>query len=148
MATYDTHIQLLAPEVQERTGKFFGFGYVASVAIRGPQKLINRWLKCLLTPKGSDPREPAYGTGFTGLIGSNISSNKDVYDALTLFVEDCNNQIRAMDIRSFPPDEERLESATVAGVVPHASGDGFEVYVRLRNAAGLVVALQLPSVSR
>jgi len=149
MATnYDTHFQLLDPEEQQRTGKYFGYGFVASIAVRGSQKLINRWLKCLLTPKGSDSREPTYGTNFTALMGSNVASTKDALDAVTLFIDDCNNQMYTMDRARRPPDDERLDRATITRVEPHVSGSGFDIYVTIRNSAGLAMQFQLPDTAR
>lgn len=142
-AQFDIHFQLVTPE-QQTGGKLFTFGFKSAVGVRGPQKLINRWLKCLLTPKGSDLSDKNYGTGFYGFMGSNITSHQDVVDALTLFIEDCNTQIRAMDRKRTAPEDERLLSATLIQATP-AADDAYEVYVLIRNAAGQAVPVQLPS---
>lgn len=143
-STYDIHFQLV-PAEEQIGGKLFTFGFKSAVGVRGPQKLINRWVKTLLTPKGGDPYDPNAGTGFMGLLGSNIASYQDVVDALTLFIEDCNEQVRASDRRNLVPDDERLQSATLGQVLENGD-DGFVVYIHLRNAAGLVVAVPLPTI--
>jgi len=147
MPTYDIHYQL-APENEQLDagGKVFTFGFTSAVGVKGPQKLVNRWLKCLMTPKGTDPLSRGYGTGFADLIGSNLSRYQDFVDAVTLYVTDCNDQIRAFDQAQFPPDDERLESASVASVVPRGA-DGFDVYVHIKNVAGTVLTAQVPAGS-
>lgn len=145
---YDIHFQLLDPKIQARTGKYLGFGYKSAVGVQGPQKLINRWLMCLMTPKGSDPREPNFGTGFMTLIGSSISNVKDAVDLAALAVEDCNQQIREADAVRLSPSDERLESAAITRYEPHPSGAGFEIYVTIRNAAGAVMPIPLPAYVR
>lgn len=143
--TYDIHFQLIPPD-EQGGGKLFTFGFVSAVGVRGPQKLINRWLKCLMTPKGTDPYDLNYGTGFPNLIGSNISAIQDAIDALALFVEDCNSQVFAMDRRAFPPDNERLLSATLAKTIALGE-DGFAAYVNLRNVAGETLPVMLPTIA-
>jgi hypothetical protein len=113
MANYDIHFQLVAKEKQIG-GKFFSFGFKSAIGVAGPQKLINRWLKTFLTPKGSDPYDLSIGTNFYNLIGSNISTFQDIKDALALAVEDCNDQIRKSDRRRLAVDNERLQTATLA----------------------------------
>lgn len=145
MATYDIYFQIIPEEQQSGVSKFFTFGFKSAVGIRGPQKLINRWLKCLMTPKGSDPFDPNIGTGFPGLIGSNIYNFQDLTDAVVLFIEDCNEQILTWDKLYLPPDDERLLSATLVRLEPRNT-DGFDAWVQIQNVAGTVVTLTLPSL--
>lgn len=142
--TYDIHYQIL-PADQQVSERVFGFGFVSAVGVRGPQKLINRWLKCLMTPQGSDPFSLTYGTGFPNLIGSNISSVNDLIDLVSIYVQSCSDQIRAFERQTFPPPDERLQSATILRV--NDLGDGFEVWVGITNAAGLQTPVVLPSTS-
>lgn len=142
---YDVHYQLL-PIAEQTSERVFGFGYEAAVGVRGPQKLINRWLKCLMTPQGSDPFSPTYGTGFANLIGGNIADIADVLDGVALFVQECNDQVRAFDKANFPPADERLQTATILSLT-ETGEDGFEVWVGITNAAGLQTPVLLPSTS-
>lgn len=145
MATYDVHFQLVPSEEQlSANGRVFTFGYASSVGVKGPQKLVNRWLKCLFTLKGSDLLDRGYGTGFPEIIGSNISRMQDFVDAMSLFVDDCNEQIQAFDLAQFPPDDERLASAVLSNVVPRGD-DGYDVYVTLKNVAGTLLTVQVPT---
>jgi hypothetical protein len=147
MATYDIYFSIL-PEAEQiaAAGRVFSFGYTSAVGVRGPQKLVNRWLKCLFTRRGTDPLDTAYGTGFTDLIGSNLSRRKDFTDAAAMAVSDCNSQITAMDQALFPPDNERLQSASITSLVPRGA-DGYDVYVTIKNVAGELLTMLLPSGS-
>jgi len=142
--SYDVHFQVLQ-EVEQpaASGRIFTFGFISAVGVQGPQKLVNRWMKCLFTLKGSDLLDRAYGTGFPELIGSNISKKNDFTDALTLFIADCNRQILVFDQAQFPPDNERLESAVLTSVTPRDS-DGYDAVVTIKNIAGQLLLFALP----
>lgn len=143
--SYDIHVEVIPfdPIDGLPNGKLFTFGYRNPLAVQGAQKLINKWIKCLLTKRGSDLFDKEYGTGFIDLIGSNISNVADVSDAVLLFVDECNSQVQAMDVTSRPPDAERLQTATVYQILENGS-DGFEVYVYIKNYAGSQFSLTLP----
>ena len=147
MATYDIHFQIV-PEAEQvaSNGRLFTFGFTSAVGVKGPQKLINRWMKCLFTLKGTDLLDKAYGTGFHEIIGSNISRQQDFIDAMTLFIDDCNSQIIAFDLAQFPPDNERLGSAILTSVVPRGA-DGYDVYVAIKNVAGELLTALIPTGS-
>lgn len=142
---YDVHFQIL-PKEEQTSERVFGFGFVSAVGVRGPQKLINRWLKCLMTPQGSDPFDRAYGTRFPNLIGSNIQDVADALDATALAIAECNEQIRAFDKANFTHADERLQTATILRIV-ELGDDGFEIWVGITNAAGQQITVVLPSTS-
>lgn len=145
--TFDIHFQLINTAAeQQSSGKLFTFGFLTAVGVRGPQKLVNRWIKCLLTPLGSDPFNKFYGTNFSSLFGSNITGEQDIQDAVALFIDECNDQIRAMDRLNFPTDDERLQSASLTQII-ELGDDGFDIYVNIRNVAGQVLTLQLPTIA-
>lgn len=143
--TYDVHFQMVSTQEQlSANGKVFTFGYTSAVGVKGPQKLANRWLKCFCTLKGSDLLAPEYGTIFPEIIGSNISRRQDFTDAMTLYIEDCNQQIRTFDLAQFPPLDERLASAVLTSVIPRGV-DGYDVYVTIKNMAGTLLTVQVPT---
>lgn len=144
-ATFDIHFQML-PIAEQTSTRVFGFGFVSAVGVRGPQKLINRWLKCFLTQQGTDPLTATYGTGFASLIGSNISSIPDIIDAVSLFILDCNAQIKALETANFTPADEQLASATILKIVEQGD-DGLQIWIGITNAAGLQTPVLLPSTS-
>ena len=143
--SYDIHFQVI-PEEDQLTagGRVFSFGFTSAIGVRGPQKLMNRWIKCLFTLRGSDLLSPEYGTGFPDLIGSNISQQRDFEDAVALFISDCSAQIAALDQAQSPPANERLDSAVLTAVVPRGAV-GYDVYVTLKNVAGQLIPLILPT---
>jgi len=142
---YDIHYQIL-PADQQVSARVFGFGFVSAIGVRGPQKLINRWLKCFMTPQGTDPYNPKYGTGFTDLIGSNIQSPTDVVDVISLAIQECNEQVRGFEAVNTTPLDERLASATILQILQDGD-DGFQVWIGITNAAGLQTPVLLPSTS-
>lgn len=142
---FDIHYELLRPD-EASGGRLVTFRYKAAVGVRGPQKLVNRWLKCLLTAKGSDPLNKAYGTGFPSLIGSNFGRIDELSELITVYVDDCNAQIRALDRLNRPPANEAFASAEVVSVQP-MGGDGVAVFVVLRNIEGVLAKLPLPLIT-
>jgi hypothetical protein len=139
--SYDIHFQSTAGAVGKKP---VSFGYTATVAVRGLPKMVNRWLKCVLTPKGSDPTAKDEGTEFTRLIGSNVGSPQDALDAAALAFEDANDQLRAWDRLNLPPPDEQFGSATVVRVVELQAG-GFDIWVQLKNIQGARTNMKLPT---
>jgi hypothetical protein len=122
--------------------KPFGFGYQSAVGVSGVTKMVNRWTKCLLTRKGSDPFDRNEGTSFVGLAGSNVCDEADVFDMAALAVEDCNTQMRAWDMKSQPPTAERFLSAAITRIV-RVEGDRYDIWVTVRNTTGQAATLTL-----
>jgi len=144
MAGYDIHIQPV-PAGEVRGFKCFEFGFEAALKVKGPQALINRWVRTLMTPLGSDPLYPKEGTAFGRLIGANITEvTTDIQDLVSLAVEDANTQVRQQDIEGLYPDNERLLSAEIIDYV--GAPDGFEVWVRIKNMAEQEVTFRLVNV--
>jgi hypothetical protein len=142
MSRADLHFDLL-PVSCMRQGKLVSFTYAKLRPAYGAQKLVNRWLKCLLTRKGSDLTAPTYGTHFSDLVGGNVTTPDDIIDVVTLAINDCNDQIFSMDRRRMAPEAERLHSATLEEVVA-VSRTEFRIRVILKNAARDRTTLDLP----
>jgi len=141
---FDIHIQTLPQAEQKDTFKFMSWGYVGSVGVKGLQMLINNWLKCFLTPRGSDPTDLAYGTVFTNMIGSNIRP-QDARDVTLLAISQCNAQIVTFQKGDTTlTSTERLGSATLTGFTIDNSAPGFSAVVEIRNQAGERLAFNLP----
>lgn len=142
--TFDIHYQILSPAEQaESYGHVFTFGFTTAVAVRGPQKLINRWLKCFLTPKGSDPIDLTYGTEFAHLFGGNVNQ-QTFSDVVTLSVEDATEQLRGMDRRAALDDDERVSGASVTGITVR-NDNSYDVYISLVSVAGDVARFAIPT---
>lgn len=143
MGEFDIHFQPVPAE--EATGfKCFEFGFQSALKVKGPQSLVNRWVKTLMTPLGSDPIEPTAGTTFGNLIGFNITSvSADMRDLMVMAIEDASDQVREQDLQGFFPDNERLQSAELMDFIEVPAG--FEVWVLIKNVAG--DALPVPLVT-
>ena len=139
MARYDIHFD---PISAPNGARVFSFKYVGAVAVTGPRKMMNRWMKCLFTPKGSDPMDLNYGTMYASLFQSNISSAEDVRDVVALAIQDCNEQMVAMDGANLPDLDERFGGADITAFT--AVPDGFSVTVRLSNAALASAVIDVP----
>lgn len=144
MATYDIHFMLdPAAEQIGAGGRVYTFLYARALGVKGPQKLVNRWVKCFLTEKGSDLLNPSYGTGFPALLGSNVSRQQDFTDAVAVAMADCNTQITAYDTLNLPPLDERLSAALLTSVSAR-SDDGYDVYITIKNQAGSTTGIIIP----
>ena len=144
MATYDIHVQpLLAEEVASL--KCVTFGFTAALKVRGPQALVNRWMRTIMTPRGSDPLYPTRGTSFPSLIGQNIDGvTMDIQDVVNGAVEDANEQVQEQDIEGLYPENESLATATVTQYLE--SDNGFEVWVTIKNLAGQAIPVRLATL--
>lgn len=147
MARFDIHFQALTEEEQRGTYKFVSFTFNPTVGVKGFQMLINQWLKCFLTPKGSDPTDLDYGTDFTKLLGSNLAIG-DARDVSLIAVDQCNEQI--FDIQrneSTFTASERLASAEITNFTENttSTAPGFSLYVELKNQANERLVLNLPA---
>jgi hypothetical protein len=141
--TYDLHFVATAGDDE----KPFGFGYRAAIAVAGPQKLVNRFVKCLLTPKGTDPTDENEGTTFMSLVGSNVPSSQYILDSLALTLDDAASQLRAFDRVAGLPSNEQFGSVSLLQLVERVAG-GYDVWVLLRNAANEPVPVRLPTIGQ
>jgi hypothetical protein len=140
MSGYDIYFQPV-PAESVRGFKCFEFGYAAALKVKGPHALVNRWVKTLMTPIGSDPLYPAEGTTFGGLVGSNIGGvSVNLQDLVAIAFQEASDQVREQDLEGYFPDDERLQSAELMDF--EEAADGFVVWVLIKNVAG--DALQVP----
>ncbi len=145
MSGYDIHFQPVPPG--EVWGfKCFEFGFKAALKVKGPQALVNRWVKTILTPLGSDPLYPERGTTLGSLIGGNVSSvSVDLHGLIEIIIEDANEQVREQDLEGFFADDERLQSAELMEF--EESADGLVMWVLIKNVAGDALPLHLMTLS-
>ncbi len=144
---YDIHIEGV-PQDQIRRDKFLWFGDFEDrdmVAVQGIQKTVDRFLKCLLTPAGTDISDPNYGTKLTRAFLGNIdlASARQLATLAVIQAEEC---IRRYDVINGAPEDERLASAVVETIEMDKAASGFEMVVLLKNAAGTTVRVMLPNI--
>ena len=145
MATFDVHFEGL-PIDQILGGRSLTFGdYTRPVGIKGVQKMVNRFIKCMLTPLGSDLSDPEYGTALAASLIGNIDSST-LYSLATRAVATAEQKIRSYDSEYDIPDDERLASVEIDNIAIDREAPGVVIYLLLRNAAGTTVAAQLSQV--
>lgn len=140
----DIHFQpVSASEV--RGTKIFTFGFKSALKVKGLQALVNRWVKTLMTPRGGDPLDAEAGTDFGNLIGTNIpkSAKGSIIDIVAMAIDDANEQVQAQDKAARYDETESLDQANLLRFSPTSSGDGFEVWVEIKNQAGEVLVTRL-----
>jgi hypothetical protein len=138
---YDIHYQPI-PKSDVKGFKVFTFGFRAALKVRGPQALVNRWVKTFMTPKGSDPLDNTAGTNFAEMIGSNVTKiTEELKDVSILSIMDANEQVKKQDIEGLFSDDSRLMSATLLDFVQ--TEDGIEFWVEIKTMSGDVLPVRL-----
>ena len=141
---FDIHFQALSESEQVDSYKFISFGFSPAVAVKGFQMVINMWMKCFLTPKGTDPTDVEYGTEFARMIGSNLPL-ADARDVGAIAVDDCNEQITLFQRNDDTlTRSERLASAEITDFIEDPDAPGFSMYVEIKNQANERLVLSLP----
>ncbi len=144
MPRYDTHLQLIDPTAQ-RASSIFTYSFNQPRRVSGLQKLVNRWLKCFFTPRGSHPLRPTEGTDFPYLVGgNNITDVPSLEATVVLYIEDAVDQIKAIDKRSswLSPDERMLSVSLLKFV--QTAPDAIEFWVQVTNASGRRLNVLIP----
>jgi hypothetical protein len=141
---FDIHIEGV-PRDELLNEKFITFGkYPSPLAVKGIQKLVDRFLKCLITPAGTDISDPNYGTQLVSLFLGNFDA-PSMRQMIRLAVINAEDQIRRYDVINGAPEDERLASATIESLNLDESAPGFELTVLLQNTAGTTVLVLLPT---
>lgn len=140
----DIHFQPV-PVDEVRGTKVFTFGFKSALKVEGLQSLVNRWVKTLMTPRGSDPLDAAAGTDFGNLIGTNVpkSAKGSIIDIVAMAIDDASEQVQEQDKVARYDETESLDQANLLRFLPTSSGDGFEVWVEIKNQAGEVLVTRL-----
>lgn len=147
MPRFDLHFQALTEEEQTATFKFVGWGFNPSIAVKGFQMLVNQWLLCFLTPRGSDPTDLLRGTDFTKLVGSSLPP-QDARDVVSIAIDTCNDQVSDFQLNDTTLNPtEQLAGATIVNFIENTTGPGFSVYIELKNQAGERLVLNLPTAA-
>ncbi len=147
MSGFDIHIESLPLEAIQDC-RFLTFGdYGRVVGVRGIQKMVNRFMKCLMTPIGSDISDLEYGTQLADSFLGNVSPG-NLFAIAAQSVAHAEEKIREYDSLQGTPNEERLASAEIKNIYVDESGLGVVLVVLLSNVAGTVVQTQMSVYSR
>lgn len=137
--TYDLYIAPVDVEDQYDLRGAYSYVFDKTVGVKGFTRLITRWSLEFLTLRGSDPLDRERGTLFASLIGSNVSSEDDIEDVCRTAVARATQRILLYSADSPPASlDETLNSVEVEQINFTASSTGFDLYVRIKNAAGTV----------
>jgi hypothetical protein len=125
--------------------KVFTFGFKSALKVEGLQFLVNRWVKTLMTPRGSDPLDSSAGTDFGNLIGTNVpkSAKGSIIDIVAMAIDEASEQVQEQDKLARYDETESLDQANLLRFSPTSSGDGFEAWVEIKNQAGEVLITRL-----
>lgn len=140
--TYDLNM-LAFPGGLWPTGQIeFTFGDEPN-KITGLQKVVQIFLKCFLTPLGSDVLNPSYGTQLAlDLTNScpNFDNSTQAMQVVQTAVDDAESQVVSLTKNN--PPASALSSVALVGTV--ASAGGLEVTIYLETAAGVGAQISIP----
>jgi len=142
---FDIHIEGVPADAVKGT-KAISFGdYGRVYAVQGIQKMVDRYLKCLMTPVGTDISDPNYGTGLPAMFLGNVD-DATVRQMSALAVSDAETKIRSYDTQNEAPEDEKLVGATMESFSFDEANRGIEMVVLLKNAAGTTVRVRVPDL--
>jgi len=141
--SYDIHIEGVAVGITEGF-KFVTFGpYPTPIAVQGMQKMVDRFLKCLCTPKGSDITDLGYGTTLLASLGGNVDAGS-LQQLAYLAVQEAEEKIREYDVSNGVLPSERLSGAQIDDIAANTTGNNVDIFLLLRNAEGTTVRVLVP----
>jgi phage baseplate assembly protein W len=124
----------------------FEYSKPTSAKITGIQKCAQFFLKSLLTTKGTDLLNPAYGTNLPSLVvGSNSTLNsQELIAQITSSVNDAVTQCKALLNDTTNDLASKLDSVTITSIST-STVDSLTLNLRLVTMAGEVGSLALPA---
>lgn len=136
---YDIHIEGLTAEDDDLKGiAFLTFGNYngnSTVGVRGIHKLVTRFTKCFMTPKGSDLSDPEYGTSLMAAFLSNVRMDFAAQLA-SQSVQEAFDILREYDIDYDLDDDERISSVDIQNIAVDESGLGVDLTLYIQNVSG------------
>lgn len=144
----DIHYQPV-PVSEVRSTKVFTFGFQSAKKVEGLQALVNRWVRILMTPRGSDPLELNAGTDFGTLVGTNIpkSARGSLLDVVAMAIDDASEQVKEQDKNMLYNESESLDQVNLLRFQVNTAGDGFDVWVEIINKAGETLTTRLAGLA-
>lgn len=140
---YDIHFESL-PQDELQGYRFLSFGdYSKHVGIKGVQKLVNRVIKCFMTPRGSDISDPDYGTSLLRSFQGNVAPDT-LSELATIAVNETETKIREYDTQKASPTDERLATLEIENIDVGTNETGVEVRILVQNVAGTRALVSVP----
>lgn len=141
--SYDIHIESL-PSGKSQGYKFLTFGaYPQHLGVKGIQKMVDRFIKCFFTPKGSDISDSEYGTQLADLFLGSVDPT-ELRELAVMAVRETEDKIQEYDSRKYSPADERLAFAEIEEIVVDQVTPGVEIRIILTNTAGTRALVRFP----
>ena len=136
---YDIHIEGITADSDDYRGiAFLTFGTYrgnSTVGVRGVHKLVSRFIKCFMTPKGSDLSDPDYGTSLLAAFLSTVRVSF-VAQLASRSVQEAFDILREYDVEYDLDDSERISSVDIQDIAVDASGLGVDIKLHLQSMSG------------
>lgn len=137
--SYDIHIEGITAGSDDFKGTaFLTFGTYkgnSTVGVRGVHKLVTRFIKCFMTPKGSDLSDPDYGTSLLAAFLSNVRVSFAAQLA-SQSVQEAFDILREYDTEYDLDDSERISSVDIQDIVVDETGLGVDIKLYIQNISG------------
>jgi len=144
---FDIYIEGMTPSTDTGSGiAFMTFGnYRYPLAVRGIYKLVMRFTKCFMTPKGSDLSDPEYGTTLMSLFNGNLDPGT-LAQLATQAVQEASETLGRYDVEYELDDDERLGGVSVDDLLVDESAPGVEIRLSIYNVDGTKALFSIPSL--
>ena len=143
--SFDMYLEGIG-EPDVTNGEFLTFGgYQKHVSVRGIQKLIVRFLKCFMTPLGTDITDLDYGT--TLLVS--FTGNNDPTSLRSLAsraVTEAVENLQRYDAEYDRDDDERIFDVEINDLIVDEVGSSVVLYLTLQNAEGTTALISVPVI--
>jgi hypothetical protein len=140
--SYDVHIEGITADTADtddyRGTAFLTFGNYngnSTVGVRGVHKLVSRFIKCFMTPKGSDLSDPDYGTSLLSAFLGNVRISFAAQLA-SQSVQEAFDNLREYDIEYDLDDDERISSVDIQDIYVDELGLGIYIKVYIQSISG------------
>lgn len=144
--SWDLHIEGLPPG-ENAGSKFVSFGnYPRVLGVRGIYKLFVRFLKCFLTPKGTDLGDPDYGTSLLAAFTGNLQA-VNISALASQSIQEVTDKLHEYDNEYELDDSERLAAVEIEDM--YVDEENYEVVIKVNvsNVEGSVALFLIPVVA-
>ncbi len=142
---YDIHVEGIG-EDDVVNAQFLTFGpYPKQVAVRGIHKLVSRFLKCFMTPLGTDLSDPNYGTTLMSSFLGNVDP-RTLPALASRAVEEAVESIQRYDAEYDRDDDERLFGVEVQDIRVDPTNMGVVLYLEIQNVEGTTALFTIPMI--
>ena len=125
----------------EEGKRAFSFGTPTPQPVTGLTKLLTHWLKALFTALGSDPTDKEAGSNFSQLIGSNVGLVDELFEVVTISLDQASETVLRNQRNQDLTDAERFGGVTLHALEEDGA-DGVSVSVILENALGQALLIR------